>query len=101
MFLLPGSSWLRLAIALAAVIIISTLLLQQLNISVRFLDQQRKMLSQSQYSTIRSEVEMLEQSLLDCTASKSSKKEVATMSSAEKCMYEYELTLSFQATMGR
>ena len=99
MFLLPGSSWLRLAIALAAVIIISTLLLQQLNISVRFLDQQRKM--SSQYSTIRSEVEMLEQSLLDCTASKSSMKEVATMSSAEKCMYEYELTLSFQATMGR
>ena len=99
MFLLPGSSWLRLAIALAAVIIISTLLLQQLNTSVRLLDQQRKM--SSQYSTIRSEVEMLEQSLLDCTASKSSKKEVTTMSSAEKCMYEYELTLSFQATMGR
>ena len=100
MFLLPGSSWLRLAIALAAVIIISTLLLQQLNTSVRFLDQKRKM--SSQYSTIRSEVEMLEQSLLDCTASKSSSgKEVATMSSAEKCMYEYELTLSFQATMGR
>ena len=52
-------------------------------------------------SITRSEVEVLEERLLDCTSSKSSGKEVAELGSAEKCMYEYELTLSFQATMGR
>jgi len=83
MVVVPFSSWLRLAIVLAAVVLLSILCLQQLNVS------------------IRSEVEVLEERLLDCTSSKSSGKEVAELGSAEKCMYEYELTLSFQATMGR
>ena len=49
----------------------------------------------------RSEVERLRGSLLGCADSKSSGGEEEEMTTEEKCVYEYNLTLSFESTMGR
>jgi len=82
--LLPGS-WVKVAVVIAAVFIISTIWLLQLDTSVR------------------TEVERLRGSLLGCGESKakSEEKEDEMRSVEEKCVYEYNLTLSFESTMGR
>jgi len=79
--LLPGS-WVKVAVIIATVFILSTVWLLQLNTSVR------------------SEVERLRGSLLGCGDRKSSGSE-EEVSTGEKCVYEYNLTLSFESTMGR
>jgi len=81
--LLPGS-WVKVAVIIAAVFILSTIWLLQLNTSVR------------------SEVERMRGSLLGCADSKSSAGGgEEEMTPEEKCVYEYNLTLSFESTMGR
>jgi len=81
--LLPGS-WVKVAVIIAALFILSTIWLLQLNTSVR------------------SEVERLRGSLLGCADTKNTGgEEEKEMTTAEKCGYEYNLTLSFESTMGR
>jgi len=82
---LPGS-WVKVAAIIAALFLLSTVWVLQLNTSVR------------------SEVERLRGSLLGCDDSKSSREDgevVEEMATGEKCVYEYNLTLSFESTMGR
>jgi len=71
--MLPGS-WVKVAVILAAVFTISTIWMLQLN-------------------NVRSGVERLTGSLLGGQDGK--------MTVKEKCLYEYNLTLSFESTMGR
>ena len=74
MYSLP-SSWVRLTVLLAMVFLMALVFMLHLNTS------------------IREEVDRLRSGLLGC-------KEEA-MDVGEKCMYEYNLTLSFTSTMGR
>ena len=74
MYSLP-SSWMRLALLLAMVFVMALVFMLHLN------------------TTIREEVDGVRSSLLEC-------KEEA-MGVREKCLYEYNLTLSFTSTMGR
>jgi len=82
--LLPGS-WVKVAVVVVAVFLLSTVWLLQLDTSVR------------------TEVERLKGSLLGCGERKegSGGGEDEMRSVEEKCVYEYNLTLSFESTMGR
>ena len=68
-------SWARLAVLLSLLILVLTLSMMHLN------------------SNMREEVGKIKGSLLGCA------KEV--MDTEQKCLYEYNLTLSFTPTMGR
>ena len=86
--LLPGS-WVKVAVIIAAVFILSTIWLLQLNTSVRLVAILPSHLIHLPLN--RSEVERMRGSLLGCEE----------MTPEEKCVYEYNLTLSFESTMGR
>jgi len=78
----PPGSWLRFAAILAAVFTFFTVLLLKVNTSIRF------------------EVESMKASLLGCGEMKEAGEgEMGTVE--ERCLYEYNLTLSFEKTMGR
>ena len=96
---LPGS-WVKVAAIIAALFLLSTVWVLQLNTSVRSVASLPLDLIQLQFN--RSEVDRLRGSLLGCVDSKSSagggEEEMTT---EKKCVYEYNLTLSFESTMGR
>ena len=93
----PGS-WLRFAAILAAVFTFFTVFLLKVNTCVRSVAHSLFAASTIQYN--RCEVESMKASLLGCgPEQQASKKD--EMGTEEKCMYEYNLTLSFEATMGR
>ena len=97
--LLPGS-WVKVAVIIAAVFILSTIWLLQLNTSVRLVAILPSHLIHLPLN--RSEVERMRGSLLGCADSKSSAGGgEEEMTPEEKCVYEYNLTLSFESTMGR
>jgi len=77
----PGS-WLRFAAILAAVFTFFTVFLLKVN------------------TCVRCEVESMKASLLGCGPEQQAGRK-DEMGTEEKCMYEYNLTLSFEATMGR
>ena len=97
---LPGS-WVKVAAIIAALFLLSTVWVLQLNTSVRAVAIVSILLP---FPFNRSEVERLRGSLLGCDDSKSSREDgevVEEMATGEKCVYEYNLTLSFESTMGR
>ena len=97
--LLPGS-WVKVAVIIAAVFILSAIWLLQLDTSVRSVASLP--LDLIQLPLNRSEVDRLRGSLLGCVDSKSSAGGgEEEMTPEEKCVYEYNLTLSFESTMGR
>ena len=93
----PGS-WLRFAVILAAVFTFFTVFLLKVNTCVRSVPHSLFTASTIKYN--RCEVESMKASLLGCGPEQQSGRK-DEMGTEEKCMYEYNLTLSFEATMGR
>ena len=101
MSLHPGS-WLRFAATLAAVFTFFTVFLLKVSTCVRSVFQynHHSLLPANKIQYNRCEVESMKASLLGCgPEQQASRKD--EMGTEEKCMYEYNLTLSFEATMGR
>ena len=104
MAVVPISSWLRLVVIFAAVALLSFLSFQRLNASVRSghdYDVYQHVFPEKLCSPKTAPIIRLEDSLPNCTSSKRFREDVTELSLAEKCMYEYNLTLSFEPTMGR
>ena len=104
MAVVPISSWLRLVVIFAAVALLSFLCFQRLNASVRSghdYDVYQHVFHQKLCSPKTAPIIRPEDSLPNCTSSKRFREAVTELSLAEKCMFEYNLTLSFEPTMGR
>ena len=97
----PGS-WLRFAAILAAVFTFFTVFLLKVNTCVRSVAQynHHSLFPANKIQYNRCEVESMKASLLGCGPEQQAGRK-DEMGTEEKCMYEYNLTLSFEATMGR
>ena len=104
MAVVPITSWLRLVVIFAAVALLSFLCFQRLNASVRSghdYDVYQHIFHQKLCSPKTAPIIRPEDSLPNCTSSKRFREAVTELSLAEMCMFEYNLTLSFEPTMGR
>ena len=103
MAVVPISSWLRLVVIFAAVALLSFLSFQRLNASVRSghdYDVYQHVFHEK-FCSPKTALIRPEDSLPNCTSSKRFREDVTELSLAEKCMFEYNLTPSFEPTMGR